>query len=73
MARRVGRFLSLYSGRRSGAQGYVDAGKTYLEYEEPIRDIAGPPRRFGFEDISGLPWTDIFRVKARALLPSLRG
>ena len=60
------------------AQGYVDAGETHLEYEEPIRDmiLAGPPGRFGFEDISGLPWTEIDFpedvVKARALMPSLR-
>jgi choline kinase len=59
-------------------QGYVEAGETNLEYEEPIRDmiLAGPPGRFGFEDISGLPWTEIDFpedvVKARALLPSLR-
>jgi choline kinase len=61
------------------AQGYVDAGETHLEYEEPIRDmiLAGPPGRFGFEDISGLPWTEIDFpedvVKAPVLLPSLRG
>jgi choline kinase len=60
------------------ARRYVDAGKTGLEYEEPIRDmiLAGPPERFGFEDISGLPWTEIDFpedvVKGRALLPSLR-
>jgi choline kinase len=59
------------------AQGYVDAGRTELEYEEPIRDmiLSGPIGRFGFEDISGLPWTEIDFpddiVKARALLPLL--
>ncbi len=48
-----------------------------LDYEEAIRDmiLAGPPERFGFEDISGLPWTEIDFPedveKARALLPEL--
>ncbi|MBV9569221.1 MAG: hypothetical protein JO172_13890, partial [Hyphomicrobiales bacterium] len=59
------------------AQAYVDLGHTSLEYEEPIRDmiLSGPPERFGFEDISGLPWTEIDFpedvVKARGLLPLL--
>jgi len=59
------------------ARAYVELGKTGLEYEEPIRDmiVAGPPERFGFEDISGLPWTEIDFpedvVKARGLLPLL--
>jgi choline kinase len=59
------------------AQAYVDAGQTRLEYEESIRDmiLAGPSERFGFEDISGLPWTEIDFpedvVKAHALLPLL--
>jgi choline kinase len=48
-----------------------------MEYEEPIRDMirASTPERFGFEDISGLPWTEIDFpedvVKAEALLPEL--
>jgi choline kinase len=48
-----------------------------MEYEEPIRDmiIASAADRFGFEDISGLPWTEIDFpedvVRARALLPKL--
>ena len=48
-----------------------------MEYEEPIRDmiLAGDPDRFGFEDVTGLPWTEIDFpedvVKARALLPEL--
>jgi len=37
--------------------------------------IASAANRFGFEDISGLPWTEIDFpedvVKARALLPEL--
>jgi choline kinase len=59
------------------AKAYVELGQTSLEYEEPIRDmiLAGPPERFGFEDISGLPWTEIDFpedvVKARELLPLL--
>ena len=56
---------------------YVTGGRRHLEYEEPIRDMimASPAERFGFEDISGLPWTEIDFPedveKARALLPSL--
>ena len=40
---------------------YVDAGRTHLEYEEPIRDmvLAHGGRDFGFEDISDLPWIEI--------------
>jgi choline kinase len=58
-------------------EGYFDAGALDVEYEEPIRDmiLAADPHRFGFEDISGLPWTEIDFpedvVKARALLPEL--
>lgn len=57
---------------------YVAAGRGDLEYEEPIRDmiLASPPDRFGFEDISGLPWTEIDFPedveKAQRLLPELR-
>jgi choline kinase len=40
--------------------GYVAAGQTALEYEEAIRDmILASPDTFGFEDITGLPWTEI--------------
>ena len=47
-----------------------------MEYEEPIRDmIQSAPSRFGFEDITGLPWTETdFPAdldKAQALLPRL--
>jgi choline kinase len=57
--------------------GYVAAGRRSEEYEEPIRDMirASEPDRFGFEDISSLPWTEIDFpedvIKARALLPEL--
>ena len=59
-------------------EGYVMAGRTDLEYEEPIRDmvLAHEARDFGFEDISGLPWIEIDfpedaqRAKA-AVLPNL--
>jgi choline kinase len=60
------------------AAAYVFSGGSGLEYEEPIRDmiLAGPPDRFGFEDISGLPWTEIDFPedveKAKALLPELQ-
>ena len=59
------------------AAAYVEAGRRDQEYEEPIRDMmmAAAPGRFGFEDISGLPWTEIDFpediVKANALLPEL--
>jgi choline kinase len=59
------------------AEEYVATGRRMMEYEEPIRDMifASAADRFGFEDISGLPWTEIDFpedvVKARALLPQL--
>jgi choline kinase len=59
------------------ADDYVTNGRRMMEYEEPIRDMimASAADRFGFEDISGLPWTEIDFpediVKARALLPEL--
>ena len=58
-------------------EDYVAGGRRALEYEEPIRDMimASAADRFGFEDISGLPWIEIdFAedvVKARALLPKI--
>lgn len=59
---------------RAGA--YVDDGRAHMEYEEPIRDmILANPSRFGFEDITGLPWTEIDFpddvAKAETLLPRL--
>ena len=58
------------------ADTYMAEGRRQMEYEEPIRDmILDHPGRFGFEDISGLPWTEIDFPedvqKARALLPEL--
>ena len=56
---------------------YVAGGRRSVEYEEPIRDMiqASDPHRFGFEDISTLPWTEIDFpedvTKACALLPEL--
>ena len=56
---------------------YVTGGRRGLEYEEPIRDMImqSAPDRFGYEDITGLPWTEIDFpedvVKATALLPEL--
>lgn len=45
----------------SRCDGYVAGGQRHLEYEEPIRDmiLASAPGIFGFEDITGLPWTEI--------------
>jgi choline kinase len=59
------------------AEAYVATGRRMMEYEEPIRDMimASAADRFGFEDISGLPWTEIDFpedvVRARVLLPKL--
>ena len=59
------------------AEVYVTSERRRMEYEEPIRDmiLESPAGRFGFEDISGLPWTEIDFpedvVKARGLLPDL--
>ena len=59
------------------ADAYVSAGRRSMEYEEPIRDMIqqSPPGRFGYEDITGLPWTEIDfpedLVKANLLLPRL--
>lgn len=56
---------------------YVAGGRRSMEYEEPIRDmiLSSPAGRFGFEDITGLPWTEIDFPedvdRARALLPVL--
>jgi choline kinase len=61
----------------SRVEDYVGDGRRMMEYEEPLRDMimASAPDRFGFEDISGLPWTEIDFpedvVKANALLPEL--
>ena len=58
-------------------EDYVATGRRGQEYEEPLRDMiqASDPGRFGFEDISMLPWTEIDFpedvIKARALLPEL--
>jgi choline kinase len=39
---------------------YVEAGRSGAEYEAAIRDlILAHPDRFGIEDISDLPWTEI--------------
>jgi len=60
-------------------EDYVEGGRRAMEYEEPIRDMimASAADRFGFEDISGLPWIEIDFpedvVKARALLPKIDG
>ena len=58
---------------------YVEEGRTNVEYEEAIRDLLlSQPDRFGTEDISDLPWTEIdFDMDVmRALneiLPQLQG
>lgn len=58
-------------------EDYVTGGRRALEYEEPIRDMmqAAPPGLFRYEDITGLPWTEIDFpedvAKASGLLPRL--
>jgi choline kinase len=59
------------------ADAYVNSGRRGMEYEESIRDMMmqSAPDRFGFEDVTGLPWTEIDFpedvLKATALLPEL--
>ncbi len=45
----------------AAAWRYLEAGRRYELYDEALRDIllADPPGSFGFEDITGLPWTEI--------------
>jgi len=38
---------------------YVDEGKTEMCYEDALRDVILASSTFGFEDITGLPWTEI--------------
>ena len=60
------------------AEAYVTSGRRAMEYEEPIRDMLmqSTPGRFGYEDVTGLPWTEIDFpedvVKAAGLLPELQ-
>jgi choline kinase len=58
---------------------YVEEGRTHVEYEEAIRDLLlSQPDRFGTEDISELPWTeidfdmDVMRAR-NEILPQLQG
>jgi len=56
------RLSAVVASALSAAAGrYVDDGRHDQEYEEPLRDLilAAPPGQFGYEDISGLPWTEI--------------
>lgn len=40
---------------------YITDGRTGEYYDEPLRDLllADPPGRFGWEDVTGLPWREI--------------
>ncbi len=57
---------------------YIVVGETSAPYEVAIRDhvVGDPPDTFGFEDITGLPWTeidfaeDVTRAK-REIMPRL--
>jgi choline kinase len=62
----------------AGADDYVMGGRPDQEYEEPLRDLilASAPDVFGYEDITGLPWSEIDfaldAVRARtAIVPRL--
>jgi choline kinase len=62
----------------AGAEGYVTGGRPDQEYEEPLRDLilASAADVFGYEDITGLPWSEIDfaldAVRARsAIVPRL--
>lgn len=58
---------------------YVDDGKIDRIYEEPMRDVilGAPQGEFGFEDVTGLPWTEIdfpedLRRAREHILPQLQ-
>ena len=60
------------------ASAYVRAGRAGAEYEAALRElILAEPARFGYEDISDLPWTeidfeaDVARAR-REILPRLQ-
>jgi choline kinase len=45
----------------AGTDAYVASGRHDQEYEEPLRDLilASAADTFGYEDITGLPWSEI--------------
>ena len=62
----------------NGARDLVESGARAIEYEEPIRALIRSDAQgdaFGFEDVTGLPWTEIDFMedveKAQRLLPEL--
>ncbi len=62
----------------AAARALVASGGGMTEYEEPIRGLIradADGTKFGFEDVTGLPWTEIDFMddveKAHALLPGL--
>jgi len=61
----------------AAGQVHADAGRHDLWYEEAIRDVAlATPDRFGYEDVTGLPWIEIdfpedMRRAEREVLPRL--
>src|SRR5690606_41792342 len=66
--------------RAEAVESSVAAGRTADMYERAIREVllAAPPDRFGFEDITGLPWIeidfpeDVERAR-REILPRIEG
>lgn len=71
------RFLPGIAGELAArTEEYVAAGRRAEEYEEAIRDlILAHPGRFGYEDVTGLPWIEIDFpedvTRAHALVPLL--
>ena len=70
--------LAAELAQRAGSMAGLDRS---LDYEQPIRaliraDASGPPM-FGYEDVTGLPWTEIDFMediaKAERLLPLIDG
>lgn len=62
----------------AAGQAHADAGRHDLWYEEAIRDVVlAAPDRFGYEDVTGLPWIEIdfpedLRRAEREVLPRLK-
>jgi choline kinase len=51
---------SMATALEERATAYVEGARANAEYEVAIRDlILAHPNRFGYEDISDLPWTEI--------------
>jgi len=70
--------IELAAAVRRLVKAGAESGERATEYEAPLRVLIRADKsgtRFGFEDVTGLPWTEIDFMedveKARALLPEL--